>query len=80
MDYRLLSTFCGLSINLGLYFPANSAITRMCSGVVPQQPPIQLRTMFVRNVTDSACAFAVARLAAERCLDDLLPVSDLYGQ
>ncbi len=49
-------------------------------GVVPQQPPIQLRTMFVRNVTDSACAFAVARLAAERCLDDLLPVSDLYGQ
>ena len=48
--------------------------------IVPQQPPIQLRTMFVRNVTDSACAFAVARLAAERCLDDLLPVSDLHGQ
>jgi (4-(4-[2-(gamma-L-glutamylamino)ethyl]phenoxymethyl)furan-2-yl)methanamine synthase len=48
--------------------------------IVPQLPPIQLRTMFVRNVTDSACAFAVARLAAERCLDDLLPVSDLHGQ
>ena len=29
--------------------------------------------MFVRNVTASAPAFAVARLAAERCLDDLLP-------
>jgi probable H4MPT-linked C1 transfer pathway protein len=49
-------------------------------GLIPQHPPIQLRTMFVRNVTDCACAFAVARLAAERCLDDLLPVSDLYGQ
>ncbi len=43
-----------------------------------QQPPIQLSTMFFRNVSDAACAFAVARLAAERCLDDLLPVSDLY--
>lgn len=49
-------------------------------GLIPQQPPIQLRTTFVRNVTNCACAFAVARLAAERCLDDLLPVSDLYGQ
>ena len=48
--------------------------------IIPQQPSIRLRTMFVRNVTDCACAFAVARLAAERCLDDLLPVSDLYGQ
>jgi len=43
-----------------------------------QQPLIQLRTMFVRNVTEAACAFAVARLAAERCLDDLLPISDLH--
>ncbi|MEJ7590243.1 MAG: hypothetical protein WKF77_01725 [Planctomycetaceae bacterium] len=43
-----------------------------------EEPPIQLRTMFVRNVSDAACAFAVARLAAERCLDDLIPLSDLY--
>ena len=43
-----------------------------------QQPPIQLSTMFIRNVSEAACAFAVARLAAERCLDDLLPISDLY--
>ena len=42
-----------------------------------QQPPIQLRTMYVRNVSEAACAFAVARLAAERCLDDLLPISEL---
>ncbi len=31
---------------------------------------------FHRDVNESACAFAVARLAAERCLDDLLPMSD----
>ena len=43
-----------------------------------QHPPIQLRTMFVRNVSEAACAFAVARLAAERCLDDLLPISELH--
>ncbi len=36
--------------------------------------PIRLRTMFVRNVSEAACAFAVARLAAERCLYDLLPM------
>lgn len=36
-----------------------------------------LSTMFVRNVSDSAPAFAVARLAAERCLDDLLPLNHL---
>ena len=42
--------------------------------------PIQLRTMFFRNVSESACAFAIARLAAERCLDDLLPTINLqYG-
>ncbi len=33
-----------------------------------------LSEMFVRNVSNCAPAFAVARLAAERCLDDLLPV------
>ena len=33
-----------------------------------------LSEMFVRNVSGCAPAFAVARLAAERCLDDLLPV------
>lgn len=43
-----------------------------------QQPAIQLRTMFFRNVSEAACAFAVARLAAERCLDDLLPISELH--
>jgi probable H4MPT-linked C1 transfer pathway protein len=47
-----------------------------CCGIL-QQPPVQLRTMFFRNVSEAACAFAVARLAAERCLDDLLPVSEL---
>lgn len=34
-----------------------------------------LSGMFVRNISASAAAFAVARLAAERCLDDLLPIS-----
>ena len=38
-------------------------------------PAINLSTMFVRNVSTCAPAFAVARLAAERCLDDLLPLS-----
>jgi probable H4MPT-linked C1 transfer pathway protein len=33
-----------------------------------------LSGMFVRNVAACAPAFAVARLAAERCTDDLLPV------
>lgn len=36
-----------------------------------------LATMFVRNISDNAPAFAVARLAAERCLDDLLPLNQL---
>ncbi len=36
-----------------------------------------LSSMFVRNVSDCAPAFAVARLAAERCLDDLLPLNEL---
>ena len=31
---------------------------------------------FHRNVSEAACA--VARLAAERCLDDLLPISELH--
>ncbi len=34
-----------------------------------------LATMFVQDISTCAPAFAVARLAAERCLDDLLPVS-----
>ncbi len=38
-------------------------------------PVINLSTVFVRNVSACAPAFAVARLAAERCLDDLLPLS-----
>lgn len=33
-----------------------------------------LSEMFVRNVSSCAPAFAVARLAAERCLDDMLPL------
>lgn len=36
-----------------------------------------LSEMFVRNVSGCAAAFAVARLAAERCIDDLLPVVTL---
>lgn len=36
-----------------------------------------LSAMFVRNVSTSAAAFAVARLASERCSDDLLPWSQL---
>jgi len=35
-----------------------------------------LSEMFVRNISNCAPAFAVARLAAERCLDDLLPVQE----
>ncbi len=38
-------------------------------------PLINLSTMFVRNVSTCAPSFAVARLAAERCADDLLPLS-----
>ena len=34
-----------------------------------------LSGMFVRNISTCAAAFAVARLAAERCMDDLLPIS-----
>jgi probable H4MPT-linked C1 transfer pathway protein len=33
-----------------------------------------LSDMFVRNVSSCAPAFAVARLASERCVDDLLPM------
>jgi probable H4MPT-linked C1 transfer pathway protein len=40
-----------------------------------QLSPIRLRSMFIRNVSEAACAFAVARLAAERCLADLLPIT-----
>lgn len=36
-----------------------------------------LSNMFVRNVSTCAPAFAVARLAAERCVDDLLPIVHL---
>jgi uncharacterized hydantoinase/oxoprolinase family protein len=36
-----------------------------------------LSSMFIRNVSACAPAFAVARLAAERCMDDLLPLSTL---
>jgi len=45
-------------------------------GVAGQRlhPVADLSAMFVRNISVSAAAFAVARLAAERCLDDLLPV------
>ncbi len=39
-----------------------------------QQPPVRLKTMFIHNVSEAACAFAIARLAAERCLNDLLPI------
>lgn len=45
----------------------------------PASAPIQLSNMFIRNVSESACAFAVARLASERCADDLLPVSNFYS-
>jgi uncharacterized hydantoinase/oxoprolinase family protein len=38
-------------------------------------PVSNLATMFVRNVSPCAPAFAVARLAAERCFDDLLPLT-----
>ncbi|MFN9719932.1 MAG: hydantoinase/oxoprolinase family protein [Planctomycetota bacterium] len=44
-----------------------SAVAGVCS----------LSNMFVRNVSDCAPAFAAARLAAERCLDDLLPLNEL---
>lgn len=45
-------------------------------GVAGQRlhPIADLSGMFVRNISVCAAAFAVARLAAERCLDDLLPV------
>ena len=36
-----------------------------------------LSAMFVRNVSTCAAAFAVARLASERCSDDMLPWSQL---
>lgn len=37
-------------------------------------PVADLSSMFVRNISVCAAAFAVARLAAERCADDLLPL------
>jgi len=37
-------------------------------------PVADLSGMFVRNISVCAAAFAVARLAAERCPDDLLPL------
>jgi uncharacterized hydantoinase/oxoprolinase family protein len=39
-------------------------------------PPAELSGMFVRNISVCAAAFATARLAAERCLDDLVPFSE----
>jgi hypothetical protein len=39
-------------------------------------PVAELSGMFVRNISACAAAFATARLAAERCLDDLVPVSE----
>ncbi len=38
---------------------------------------VELSTMFRSDISRAACAFAVARLAAERCLDDLLPLTVL---
>ena len=35
---------------------------------------MDLSQMWRTDITDCACAFAVARLVSERCLDDLLPV------
>jgi (4-(4-[2-(gamma-L-glutamylamino)ethyl]phenoxymethyl)furan-2-yl)methanamine synthase len=35
----------------------------------------RLSTMYRQDVSQAACAFAVARLAAERCLEDLLPLT-----
>jgi len=37
-----------------------------------------LSVMYVRNVSACAPAFAAARLASERCTDDLLPLTGLY--
>lgn len=45
-----------------------------------QQPAVRLKTMFIHNVSEAACAFATARLAAERCLNDLVPISDLHAE
>jgi probable H4MPT-linked C1 transfer pathway protein len=40
-------------------------------------PVFELSAMYRNDVSTAACAFAVARLAAERCLDDLLPLTSL---
>jgi uncharacterized hydantoinase/oxoprolinase family protein len=40
-------------------------------------PVFELSAMYRNDVSIAACAFAVARLAAERCLDDLLPLTSL---
>jgi probable H4MPT-linked C1 transfer pathway protein len=37
-------------------------------------PAADMSAMFVRNISVCAAAFAAARLAAERCADDLLPI------
>lgn len=39
-------------------------------------PVADLSGMFVRNISACAAAFATARLASERCLDDLVPTSE----
>lgn len=52
-------------------FLIEQALRRLPPGWIGER--LRLSSMYRCNVSDAACAFAVARLAAERCLDDLLP-------
>lgn len=54
---------------------ASDAIRRI--GNIPFALPADISQMFVRDISSCAPAFAVARLAAERCRDDLLPFATL---
>ena len=56
---------------------AEKALTEVTD--VRFDPIINLSTMFDHNISPVAAAFAVARLAAERCLHDLLPLIQLHG-
>lgn len=49
----------------------------LATAAIRHLPTAELASMFIHNVSASAAAFATARLAAERCLDDLLPLSGL---
>lgn len=58
------------------HFLATKALAMLPAGSFSQV--LNLSQMFNNRTAESACAFAVARLAADRCLDDLLPLQPFH--